>query len=132
MTLRTLFTINIPISFFFGLTCLLIPEWLMSLYGAEISPAGAFMTRLAGAAYLGFGVLAYQARSTRSAEFALALALGLFVQDSIGAALSLFAQINGLFNALGWTTVVLYLLLALGYGYFRFIKEEPWQAKVPG
>lgn len=124
MNLRMLFTINVPISFFFGLTCLLIPERLISLYDAEISAAGIYMTQLAGAAYLGFGVLAYQARSSKSTEFALALALAFFVQDSIGAAVSLYSQINGTFNILGWTTVVLYLLLALGYGYFRFVKPE--------
>jgi len=124
MNLRMLFTINVPISLFFGAACLLVPEWLVSLYGGELSPAGAYMTRLAGAAYLGFGALAFQARASKSTEFLLALALALFIQDSIGAFVSIYAQIAGQLNPFGWTTVALYSFLALGYGYFRFLKPE--------
>ena len=52
MTLRTLFTINIPISVFFGMTCIFIPNRLISLYGVDLTQPGVFMTQLAGAAYL--------------------------------------------------------------------------------
>jgi hypothetical protein len=124
MTLRMLFTINVPISLFFGVACLLFPEWLVSLYGGDLTTSGIYMTRLAGAAYLGFAALAIQARRTKSTEFLLALALALFIQDSIGAFVSFYAQIAGHLTALGWTTVALYSILALGYGYFRFIRPE--------
>ena len=124
MTLRTVFSINIPISVFFGITCLLLPNWLFSLYGVELTEPGIFMTQLAGAAYLGFGALAMQARSAASKEFRLAAALALFVQDSIGAIVSIIGQTSGYFNSMGWTTVAVYLLLALGYGYFRFIRPD--------
>ena len=124
MNLRMLFTINVPISICFGATCLLAPEWLISLYGGDLTSEGAYMTRLAGAAYLGFGALAFQARASKSTEFLLALALALFIQDSIGAIVPLYAQIASQLNALGWTTVALYSILALGYGYFRFLKPE--------
>ena len=124
MNLRTLFSINVPISAFFGATCLFVPNWLFSLYGVELTPPGVFMTQLAGAAFLGFGVLAFLARSSESKDFRLAVALALFVQDSIGTVVSITSQISGLFNTLGWSTVAVYLFLALGYGYFRFVKPE--------
>ena len=124
MNLRTLFTINVPISAFFGLTCLLAPNLLFSLYGVELTSPGVFITQLAGAAYLGFGALAFQARSSESKEFRLALALALFIQDIIGVVISIYYQVTGIFNALGWTTVGVYLFLALGYGYFRFLKPD--------
>jgi hypothetical protein len=97
---------------------------LISLYGVELNEPGVFLTQLAGAAFLGFGVLAFLARSTDSKEFRLAVALALFVRDSIGTVVSVYGQITGLFNALGWTTVAVYLFLAFGYGYFRFLKTE--------
>lgn len=124
MNLRTLFSINVPVSAFFGATCIFVPNWLFSLYGVDLTPPGEFMTQLAGAAYLGFGVLAFLARSSESKDFRMALALALFIQDSIGAVISIYAQISGLFNTLGWSTVAVYLFLALGYGYFRFLKPE--------
>lgn len=124
MNLRTLFSINIPISIFFGGTCLFWPNWFLSLYGVDLTPPGVFMTQLAGAAYLGFAVLAFHARASESKDFRLALALALFIQDFIGTIISIYGQITGLFNILGWTTVLVYLFLAIGYGYFRFLKPE--------
>jgi hypothetical protein len=124
MTLRTLFAINIPISIFFGGTCIFLPNWLFSLYGVELNPAGEFMTQLAGAAFLAFATLAYLGRSSESKDFRLSLALGLFVQDSLGTLISVYGQINGPFNTFGWSTVVLYLILAMGYAYFRFVNPE--------
>lgn len=124
MNLRQLFTINVPISIFFGGTCIFLPNWLLSLYGVELTPAGVSMTQLAGAAFLAFGTLALVARSSESKEFRLALALGLFVQDLIGTIISIFGQVNGVFNVFGWSTVAVYGLLALGYGYFRFVNTD--------
>lgn len=124
MELRSLFLLNVPISGFFGFMTLFFPNWFFSLYGVELTPPGIFMTQLAGAAYLGFGILAFLASSSESKDFRLALALGLFVQDLIGTVVSLFGQISGIFNPLGWSSVVIYLLLALGYGYFLFVNKE--------
>ncbi len=124
MNLRTLFSINVPISALFGFTCLLVPNWLLSLYGVDPTPAGAAMTQLAGAAFLGFGILAFVARTSPSEDFLMTLALALFVQDTIGAIVAIYAQVSRVFNALGWSTAAVYLLLAVAYGYFRFFKPE--------
>ena len=124
MNLRQLFTINVPISVFFGGACILLPNWLLSLYGVELTQAGIVMTQLAGAAFLAFGTLAFLARSSESKEFRLGLALGLFVQDSVATIISIYGQVSGIFNILGWSTVAVYGLLALGYGYFRFVKTD--------
>jgi hypothetical protein len=50
--------------------------------------------------------------------------LGLFVVSGVGFVIALLAQLDGVVNSLGWTTVAIYLLLALGFGYFRFIKTK--------
>lgn len=124
MGVRTLFTINIPISALFGVTCVFAPSRLLSLYGVDLTPAGRSMTQLAGAAFLAFCYLAYIARSSSSTDFVNALAVGLCIQDLIGAAVSLIAQVSGAFNPLGWSTVVIYLALGLGYGYFGILRPE--------
>jgi hypothetical protein len=48
--------------------------------------------------------------------------LAIFVGDTIGFIVALLAQLAGTVNALGWLIVALYLLLALGFGYFQFSK----------
>ena len=82
------------------------------------------MVRLAGAAYLSYGVLVFFARSSESKDFRRSLALALFTQDAIATIAAIIAQISGMFNALGWTTVGSYLILALAYGYFLFVKPD--------
>jgi hypothetical protein len=34
------------------------------------------------------------------------------------------AQLKGLVNSLGWSTVAIYLLLAIGFAYFHFTKPS--------
>jgi hypothetical protein len=47
-----------------------------------------------------------------------------FLTAGLGFLFSLMAQLSGVSeaNALGWSTVALYLLLALGFGYLRFMR----------
>jgi hypothetical protein len=124
MKLRQIFTINVVCATFFGLTCLFVPQWLFSLYGSELGDAGVYMTRLGGAAYLAFATLTWLARNAESKEMRLNLALALFIQDLIGVIVSIHGQITGVMNWFGWSTVFVYLFLALGYGYFRFFKPS--------
>jgi hypothetical protein len=47
----------------------------------------------------------------------------MFIGDAIGFVVALIAQLGGVENELGWSTVAIYLLLAVGFGYFRFAKR---------
>jgi hypothetical protein len=64
------------------------------------------------------------ARNAEAKETRLNLALALFIQDSVGLAVSLHGQFTGVMNWVGWSTVLVYLFLALGYGYFRFVRPD--------
>ena len=125
MNLRTLFTINVPISAFFGITCLVLPRWLFSLYGVDLTDGGVAMTQFAGAAFLGFGTLALLARTYPSRDLFIAAAFALFVQDLIGTIVAIYWQLDGTFNGFGWTTVAVYGFLAAGYGYFLLPANRP-------
>ena len=47
------------------------------------------------------------------------------VGDAVGFVIALLSQLAGVggVNSLGWSTVAIYLLLALGFAYFRFVKS---------
>lgn len=53
---------------------------------------------------------------------ALLLAFG--VGAAVGAVVSLLGVLGGAANALGWVAVVMFVLLALAYGYFWFAGER--------
>ena len=117
MKLRHLFTINLLLAAFFGISCVFFPAWALRLYGADLTAAAIWMTRLAGGSILGFGTLMWFGRTSASAEAHRAIALALMVQDIVGALASLEIQLRGGVNALGWSNPILYALLVVGYAW---------------
>ena len=118
MKLSTLFTINAIVAFLFGLAFVLIPELVLSLYGVTLSVNGIYISRLLGAAFLGFGVISWLVKNSSGSVELRAIVFALFLSEILGFFISLFYQLRGISNALGWTTVAIYLLLGAGFGYF--------------
>ncbi len=118
MKFSTLMSIKAVICLFFGVGEVLIPTTLMSLYGVTLDPGGAFMAQLFGQAFFLLGLLLWLMRNTTEASTVKAFSISLFLGDAVGFVVSLMAVLNGVVNALGWTTVALYLFIGLGFGYF--------------
>jgi hypothetical protein len=125
MKLRHLFTINIFIAILIGLSCSLLPGWLLRLYGFVPDDASIWVTRLVGGSILGYAFLMWFGKRTESIQTRRAIALTLFIQDVIGLAASIEIQLRGSINFLGWPLNILtYGLLALGYAYFYFFEPN--------
>jgi hypothetical protein len=67
-------------------------------------------------------VLAWFARNTPDSETRRAIVLAMLVEHALGLIVALWGQLSGVVNALGWSTVGIYLLLTAGYGYFLLAK----------
>ncbi len=102
----------------FGLGFVLLPDTLLFFYAISAGPGGIFMTRLFGASFIVIGLLLWLARYTTDPTTRRVVALAVFVGDAVGFIIALLAQLSGTANALGWSTVALYLVLALGFGSF--------------
>ena len=122
MKLHTVMVINAIAGVAFGLGFILAPAQTLSLYGHAPTAILSYMAQLLGAALLTFGLLTWVARNSRDSDARRAILLALAVGYAIGFVLALIAQIRGVENVLGWSTVATYLLLALAFGYFRFTK----------
>jgi hypothetical protein len=103
----------------------LVPGPVLSLYGVEASATLKYAGQLLGAAYVGFAVLTWSARNANDSAARRAIILALFIGDAVGFVVALIGQLNNVVGALGWSTVAIYLLLALGFGYFQFAKPAP-------
>ncbi|MBN2548457.1 MAG: hypothetical protein JXB15_04830 [Anaerolineales bacterium] len=122
MKLQHLFTINLFIAVFFGLSCSLFPVWVGQLYGLVPDAGAIWTTRLVGGSILGYATLMWFGRQAASIEARRAIALALLIQDAIGFVASMELQLGGEVNSFGWSSPILYGLLAFGYAYFLFIK----------
>ena len=108
----------------FGIGFALFPVWLGSIYGMDLSPSGALMARLFAAGFIFEGIVLYLARNlTRSDVAARAIMLGVVVSNAIGCIACIVASVSGVWNALGWLSVALYLVFGLGFAYFYFLKK---------
>lgn len=124
MKLHTVMVINAVAGIAFGLGFILAPAQALSLYGHASTAILSYMAQLLGAALLSFGVLTWAARNSPDSEARRAILLALVIGYAIGFVLALMAQLRGVENVLGWSTVATYLLLAFAFGYFRFVRPS--------
>jgi hypothetical protein len=122
MQIKSLFIITAVVTIIFGVLFVIIPAQMYSLYGIESGMILNYMGGLFGASLIAFAVIAWQCRNTGDSEARRAVILGFFIADTIGFIIALIGQLNNVVNALGWLTVVLYFLIALGFAVFTFSK----------
>ena len=101
---------------------------MYSLYGIESNMMLNYMGQLFGAALIVVGLIAWGSRNAADSDARRAIIFSFFIGDTIGFVIALIGQVNQVVNSLGWTTVVIYFLLALGFAIFQFSKEKPVQA----
>jgi hypothetical protein len=121
MTLQNVFLINSVISVFFSLALLLMPSAILELFSLPGSPADKLLIQFFGAQLLAAGLLTLFAINTKELRSQRSITLAYFIADGIGFIVALGGMLTGVMNALGWIIAVVYLLLALGFGYFQFI-----------
>ncbi len=123
MNLKNLLMINAILAWLFGLAFVLMPADTLGIYGLIILPvASILMARLFGGALLGLGTISWFAQSSGDSDARSAILLGFIVADGVGFFIAFMAQLDGVVNNFGWSTVAIYLLIGLGFAYYRFSK----------
>jgi len=125
MKLSLFMTLAAVAAFLFGLAFLLVPGSTLSLYGITLDPSGEWVARYLGSAFLGIAAITWLGRSATSGSGLRAILEGGFVVSITGLLVAIFDRVYGPGNMLVWSTVVIYLLLSLGFGYFVFMKPPP-------
>jgi xanthine/uracil permease len=125
MKLSTLMVVNAVVGLVFGTGFVLAPGESLALYGHTSTPVLDYLAQLLGAALLTFAVLTWAARKAPDSDARRAILLALVVGYAIGFVLALIAQLKGVENTLGWSTVATYFLLSSGFGYFRVVSPAP-------
>jgi hypothetical protein len=128
MTLKTYFAIFAVLSILFGIGFVLAPGQVLSNYGVESSPAVVLMSRLFGGTLLAIAVILWSARDFREEVAVRAVLIGIGIADAVNLVVAVVATSSGTINALGWSTVLIYLCGAVGAGYFLTIGKAQRQA----
>ncbi|MFQ5595826.1 MAG: hypothetical protein ACE5HA_16895 [Anaerolineae bacterium] len=124
MKLSTLLVINAIVALVYGISFVLVPATVLSLYGVTQGPGETLTGQFFGVALIAIGLLTWFARDVTDSEAQRAIILALLISDVIGVIVAVLGTLSGVMNAVGWSAAVIYLLLALGYAYFQFVKPS--------
>jgi len=124
MKLSNLLVFNAILALPFGVGFVLVPGTVWSLYGLAPGPAVNLAGQYFGVELIAVGLLCWFARNVSDSIAQRALILAFLIADVIGLVISLIATLSGMFNAVGWSAVAIYLVLSLGYAYFQFMKPS--------
>jgi hypothetical protein len=121
MTLRNTLLVNGVALLVFALAILLLPGTILELFGFTTGPAERLLGQLVGVELLANALISLFALDVKEMNIKGAFILSFFIADGIGFIISAGGVLSGVMNAPGWVIVAVYLLLALGFGYFHFI-----------
>jgi hypothetical protein len=122
MKLKTLLVIGTVVAGVFGLAFVFVPGQVIAAYGITADAGLKYVGQLFGASLIGIAVLTWFAKDTPESEARTAILRALFVFNGLALVVTLLAQLNGVANALGWSSVAIFLLFAIGYAYFLWPK----------
>jgi hypothetical protein len=120
MRLGTLLRLAGLLALAFGIGFLFAPARVLSMYGVAAEPTVVLLARFFGSALVQLGLVLYLIRDVSDPTTRRGVVIGSFLGSLAGFVVSLTAQFWGLVNSFGWSTVAIYGLLLLGYGYFVF------------
>jgi hypothetical protein len=107
----------------FGLGLLTVPAPFMATFGVALDAGGALMARVLGSALLGFTLIFWWTRNESLTNPLRAILRASFIYNVVDLPVVLIATLTGVMGVLGWSAVILHLLLAIGFGYFGLLKR---------
>ena len=124
MKLSNLFVFNSVVALVYGIGSVVMPVYMLSLHGMTQGPTEALVGQFMGVSMIAIGLMTWLSRNITDSGSKKAIITGLLISDIIGFIVVLLGMLSNLMNALGWVAAGIYLVLTLGYAYFRFFKAE--------
>lgn len=125
MKLSTYFGATGIIAIVFGAFFLVFPAIALQQYGVPAEAHNQMQARYFGATLLQVGLVLWLARPTQDAVAIRAILIAIVVGNACAAAISVWAAVAKLQNAMVWGSVLLYVVLLLGSLYFLLSARRP-------
>ncbi|MGZ9224056.1 MAG: hypothetical protein ACXW4M_00720 [Anaerolineales bacterium] len=124
MNLRTLYLLNTVVSLGFALGFFLMSPFLLGLFGMDNTADARTLAQLIGVELVVGGVTTLLARDVTDSKAVGAINTGNFLAGVVGTVIILRATLSGVMGAFGYVVMAVYLLIAVAFGYFQFIKPS--------
>ena len=118
MKLSNLFALNAIVALAFGVGFALLPATTLTIYGVDPNSSINLMGQFFGVELIAVGLLCWFVKGDSDTAVIPKIVLALLIADIVGLIVSLMGTLSGIFNAMGWSAVFIYLVLVIGYAYF--------------
>jgi hypothetical protein len=128
MKVRYFFIISAIVLLIAAIAFFVNAAWVLRLFGITLEPAGVFMAEIFGAALLGVAVLNWLVRDVAFRDDVRPILYANLVGTGASFIVLLIEKLNGMGNVYMWVVIALTLIMALGHGYYAFVRgaiEEP-------
>jgi hypothetical protein len=120
MKLRTLFIVGAVVALIYAVGLLIIPGTMNTLYGLGASSSEKLLARFFGVDLLIIGLILWLGRDLNSVNSRPIVTASL-IGNAAGFIVSAVGTVRGTMNGFGWSAVLIYLLLAIGFAYHQFM-----------
>jgi len=125
MNLTNLFRLHAILAALYAVGLIFAPQFLIGLLSPlPLNPVGTDISRLFGAALVLVTFITWGASRLADRPARRMIAGGLLVYSTLGVIITAWGQLAGTWSALGWSSIISYLIFILGYGYFLFVKPQ--------
>lgn len=122
MKLRTLYFLNTVVSLGFALGFFLMSPFMLGLFGMEDTADARTLAQLVAVELVVGGVITLLARDVTDSKALSAINTGNFLAGVAGTVVALLATLSGVISWFGYVVTAVYLLIAVAFGYFQFMK----------
>jgi hypothetical protein len=123
MDVKMYLAITSVIAALYGIAFLVIPGPLDALFGVTPDAATIFTDRLLGTELLTLGLVVWFVRATSDRTATRGVLMGVAVGNVVGAFVTIWGTVTGIVNALGWSSVLIYVVLLAGCVYYLFADD---------
>ena len=124
MRMRTLFIANAVIQFLFGVGFMFTPVIVLGLFSAQTDATGIMLTRVAGGVIISLAIISWLGKDVDAAAAQNAMAWGFIFAHLQAGIFTLLSILNGTFNALAWSAVVMDAFFVVAFLWVRGSKVK--------
>jgi hypothetical protein len=120
MNVKMLLTITSVISVLYGIAFVLAPATVDAQFGVMADAPNILSGRFLGATLVSLGLVVWFVRETSDRATLRGLLIGLSVGNALGVLVAIWGTVTRITNGMGWSTVVIFGVLLVGYVYYLF------------
>ncbi len=124
MNPRNLYLVNMAVTLIFALALLLGPATVLAVYSMRTGTTENLEAQFLGAALILPALISWFAKDLTDANARQGIGLSLFIFNVVAFIVALLGTLSDTMRSAGWSAVIIFLLLAAGFGYFQFIKPN--------